>query len=83
MPAFGDTIGIRQQKTGARLMIPIYPKLKAELEATTGKHLTCITTEYGAPFSVARFGGWFSDAARAGCRTGPTRIAQERRTAVS
>ncbi len=61
----GDAIEVRQQKTGARLLIPVHPKLKAELAQAKGEHLTFIVTEYGAPFSVAGFGGWFSDAARA------------------
>lgn len=60
----GDGIEVRQQKTGARLLIPVHPKLKSELAHANAKHLTFITTEYGAPFSVAGFGGWFSDAAR-------------------
>ncbi len=61
----GESIEVRQQKTGARLLLPIHPKLKAELAHADSKHLTFIVTEYGAPFSVAGFGGWFSDAARA------------------
>jgi hypothetical protein len=60
-----ESIEVRQQKTGARLLLPIHPKLKAELAQADSKHLTFIVTEYGAPFSVAGFGGWFSDAARA------------------
>jgi integrase len=60
----GESIEVRQQKTGARLLLPIHPKLKAELAHADTKHLTFIVTEYGAPFSVAGFGGWFSDAAR-------------------
>ncbi len=61
----GESIEVRQQKTGARLLLPIHPKLKAELAKAKGDHLTFIVTEYGASFSVAGFGGWFSDAARA------------------
>ncbi len=57
-------IEVRQQKTGARLLIPIHPKLDAELKANSNKHLTFLVTEWGAAFSVAGFGNWFSDAAR-------------------
>jgi len=61
----GQRIEVRQQKTGARLLLPIHPKLKAELAKAKGDHLTFIVTECGASFSVAGFGGWFSNAARA------------------
>lgn len=60
----GDAIEVRQQKTGTRLLIPIHPKLRAELDAAKNEHLTFITTAYGAAFSVAGFGNWFSAAAR-------------------
>lgn len=60
----GDTIAVRQQKTGARLLIPIHPTLKAELDKLSGDHLTFIVTEYGAAFSVSGLGNWFGDAAR-------------------
>jgi integrase len=61
----GNSIEVRQQKTGARLLLPIHPKLRAELAHADAKNLTFIVTKYGAPFSVAGFGGWFSDAASA------------------
>jgi integrase len=61
----GESIEVRQQKIGARHWLPIHPNLKAELAHADSKHLTFIVTEYEAPFSVAGFGGWFSDAARA------------------
>ena len=57
-------IEVCQQKTGARLLIPIHPKLKAAIASTANKNLTFLVTEWGAPFSIAGFGNWFSDAAR-------------------
>ncbi len=59
-----DAIEVRQQKTGARLLIPIHPKLSKELKASNKSHLTFLVTNYGASFSVAGFGNWFSNASR-------------------
>jgi hypothetical protein len=55
--------------TGTRLLIPIHPKLKAELAKARSDHLTFITTEYGAPFTVAGFGGSVMLRARPGLPT--------------
>lgn len=41
--------------------IPVLPQLQAVLDATPAGNLTFLTTEYGAPFSVAGFGNWFRD----------------------
>ena len=64
-----SAIEVRQQKTGARLLIPIHPKLRKKLKALNNEHLTFLVTEYGAAFSVAGFGNWFGDAVqKAGLR---------------
>jgi integrase len=54
-------IAVRQQKTGAMLQIPIHPKLREALGATSDKHLTFLVTEFGKPFSFAGFGNWFRE----------------------
>ncbi len=52
---------MRQQKTGATLVIPVHPDLAAVLEATPSDHLTFLTTATGKPFSAAGFTNWFRD----------------------
>jgi integrase len=54
-----NLITVKQQKTGAPLVIPVHPALQAVLDATPSDHLTILTTEYGKPFTAAGFGGWF------------------------
>jgi integrase len=54
-------IAVRQQKTGAILQIPIHPKLREALAATSENHLTFLVTEFGKPFSFAGFGNWFRE----------------------
>lgn len=61
----GDTIRVKQSKTGAHLVIPLHPALKAVLEATRNEHLTFLTTSRGKPFSSDSFGNWFRDACTA------------------
>lgn len=39
--------------------IPVLPQLQAIIDASPAGNLTFLTTEYGAPFSVAGFGNWF------------------------
>lgn len=60
----GETIKVTQQKTGARLEIPVHPALKQILETTQRRHLVVLTTEYGKPFSVAGYGAWLNGAIR-------------------
>ncbi len=55
----GGTISVRQEKTGASLVIPIHPDLQAVINAVPKGNLTFLLTEYGAPFSSAGFGNWF------------------------
>lgn len=62
---------VRQQKTGAVVVIPILPELRQCLNALERKHLTFIVTEYGKPFSSAGFTNWFRDkCAEAGLSSG-------------
>jgi integrase len=50
---------VRQQKTGAELMIPIHADLQAIISETTG--MTFLVTELGKPFTAAGFGNWFRE----------------------
>jgi integrase len=43
----GDLISVRQQKTGAPLLIPLHPALRAAIEATPSGHLTFLATVFG------------------------------------
>jgi integrase len=52
---------LRQQKTGATLIIPVHPELAAVLDSTQSDHLTFLTTASGKPFSAAGFTNWFRD----------------------
>jgi integrase len=52
---------VKQQKTGARLRIPIGAELRKILDATPNNNLTYITTDQGKPFTPAGFGNWFRE----------------------
>jgi integrase len=56
------TIAVRQEKTQARLAIPLHPNLLAALNAVSRANLTFIVTEFGKPFATPdAFGHWFRD----------------------
>jgi len=57
----GDTIKVSQQKTSAKLRIPLHPELRQIIEATPIENMTFLTTAYGKPFTPAGFGNWFRD----------------------
>jgi integrase len=53
---------IRQSKTGKGLVLPIAPPLAAAIYAMPSSDAMCfIVTEWGRPFSVKGFGGWFRE----------------------
>jgi site-specific recombinase XerD len=56
----GDLIQVRQQKTGAKLKIPILPELRKIIDATsvTGMKVLLVT-RYGEAFTAKGFGNWF------------------------
>ena len=56
-----NSIAVRQEKTDTVLMVPldIDASLRQALERVPRTNMTFLTTEYGAPFSVAGFGQWF------------------------
>lgn len=58
----GGKFVIRQTKTGKLLRLPIAPPLAAAITAMPPSDALCfIVTEWGRPFSVKGFGGWFRD----------------------
>jgi len=54
----GATIKVKQQKTGAELVIPCHPRLKAELDAwrRTATAVTILTGQLGRPLRPAALG---------------------------
>jgi integrase len=56
-------INLTQQKTGAKLAIPMHPELAAIIEATPSNALAYLVTERGTPYSTDHFGDFF----RAAC----------------
>jgi integrase len=60
----GDTIKVKQRKTGTALAIPIHPELKTILAAIERRELLFLTTERGTPFSAHGFGNWFKQQCR-------------------
>src|SRR6516165_7289433 len=60
----GDTIRVAQQKTAAKLTIPIHDALQRLLAIANRQHETILATAYGKPFSVKGFGNMISAAIR-------------------
>lgn len=57
----GDTIRVKQAKTGAHLIIPMHPDLRGVLKKLPKDGLAFLTTQYGAPFKDgASFGNQFA-----------------------
>lgn len=53
---------IRQSKTGKKLVLAIAPPLAAAIDAMPASDAMCfIMTQWGRPFSVKGFGGWFRE----------------------
>jgi len=52
---------VRQQKTGAELLIPVHPILQAILDDAPKDNMTFLTTQFGKPFTSNGFGNWFRD----------------------
>jgi len=53
-------IHVRQSKTGATLVIPLHPELRAVVDATPAEHLTFLTTREGRQFHPDSFTHWFN-----------------------
>jgi integrase len=52
---------VRQEKTGAKLSIPVHPTLQTTLGNTRTDNMTFLTTQFGKPFTSNGFGNWFRD----------------------
>jgi len=50
---------VKQEKTGATLVVPLHSELKAILDATPSEHLTFLVTRYGKPYGAVNFSIWF------------------------
>jgi integrase len=60
----GKLSGLKAQKTGKPIMVPVHPLLQEVLDAgPTGDLAFLIDPKTGAPFKIERFGKWF----RAAC----------------
>ena len=57
----GNTITVRQQKTGTPLDIELHPELARALAAVPRTNLTILLTERGTPFTAGSFSNWFRD----------------------
>jgi len=57
----GNSIAVRQEKTGRPLLIPVHPGLTHALASVPRTNLTFLMTEFGKPFTAAGFGNWFRD----------------------
>jgi len=55
----GGRMAIRQQKTDARIEVPIHQCLQAILDGIPKSDMTFLLTGHGKPFSPAGFGNWF------------------------
>jgi integrase len=50
---------VRQEKTGIALDIPVHPELRSIIDATSGDHLSLLTTKAGRPYRADDFGRKF------------------------
>lgn len=60
----GDAIRVAQQKTAAKLTIPVHEALDRVLSTANHRHSTILVTAYGERFSVKGFGQMISTAIR-------------------
>jgi len=58
----GGAIKVAQQKTKAKLSIPLHPELQKALVIAERKHHAILVTPYGRPYTVKGFGNYVSDA---------------------
>ncbi len=57
-------VAVVQEKTGARLEIPVHPSLAASLAMVPAGQMMFVVTQFGEPYTPKGFGNWFSDACR-------------------
>jgi integrase len=56
------TMRVIQQKTGAKLTLPLDKRLRAVLDAAPREHVTILNTAFGKPFTVDGFSQYLRDA---------------------
>ena len=61
----GSAIRVVQQKTSAKLVIPLHVNLREILLAIPRDHVTILNTEYGRPFSAKGFTYFMAEAIKA------------------
>jgi integrase len=62
----GDLISVRQQKTGAPLLIPMHPALRAAIDAAPSSgHLSFLATAFGKARTANGFSTWFRECCNA------------------
>lgn len=57
----GGRVRVVQQKTGAKIDIPLHTELRAVLAEAPREHATILNTEYGRPFTVDGFSSFMRD----------------------
>jgi integrase len=82
----GDSIRVVQQKTGAKLVVPLHSDLQEILATAARNHVTIMNTEFGKPFTVDGFSRFLRDAIKSaglplGCQPHGLRKAAGRRLA--
>jgi integrase len=55
----GDTLIVRQSKTGTTLQLPLLPELQQVIAATASSNLTFLTSPTGRPYHASSFGNDF------------------------
>ncbi len=55
-------VAVVQEKTGARLQIPVHPALEASLAAASTGSMMLIETQHGRPYTAKGFYNWFKAA---------------------
>jgi integrase len=55
------SIRVAQNKTKAKLAIPLHSELRAALSAIPKEHVSILTTNFGRPFTDKGFGNWMAD----------------------
>ena len=57
----GETVAVRQDKTGTALLIPIHPELATALAPVPRRDLSLLAGCERRPLRSAGFGNWFRD----------------------
>ena len=56
-----NAIRVAQNKTRAKLVIPLHPELASALAVLPKSHVAILTTYFGRPFTSKGFGNWMAD----------------------